>query len=436
MTSVYPDEVPFMVTECSRVVGIDGNATFNFTMPSATYGDAPLSGALEYEILVDGVLVKRGEAEAGMAVEQKDIRLDNGNRVISIRACNSSGAGPEYIIREFVGFDQPEKVGNIVAVRAQEGIHVSWDAVETGVHSLPVDVENIRYSVIRMPAGVEVASDVKETEWTDISAVTEASLVHYEVIATDGMYVSDPAQSNSVVMGEALTLPFAYDFRNKPGLGLFTTIDNNSDGASWIFRDKYGILCMPSSVAADDWLITPPLKLSKGIKYKLTASLGVGMDPERFEIRYGKGAQVGDMTLTAVEPTLIDMDNAFYRDVWNEPGNIVAEITPEEDGEYNFAVHAISDPGALFLYCCDMALEASGESAVETVGMESGEIYVATGSDGVTVSGVSGIVEVYTVSGIKVAQHMLTDAQPVEMPLAKGFYIVKAGGNAVKIMIR
>lgn len=435
MTPVYDDAVPSIVTDFSMDVTVDGNATVNFKLPATTYGDAPLSGPLGYEILVDGTAVKEGSAQAGTRVNLA-LHLEDGNRIVSVRATNAAGAGPEYIAREFVGFDQPDKVKNILAVRNQEGILITWDAVNTGVHALPVDVDNISYTVTRMPDETVVATGLKETLFTDKTAASQPALVSYTITATDGTSTSDGAQSNQVVMGEALTLPFKYDFRDKPGMGLFTTIDNNGDGASWMFRDKYGILCMFSANSADDWLITPPLKLSKNRKYKVTASMGVAMFPERFEIKYGKGAQVADLTLTAVEPTDIDDENAYYHDVWDNPGNIVAEITPAEDGEYHFAVHAISDPDALFLYCCDFALEDNGEASVSAIAGDAAALTVTAGADCIAISGATGKVEVYTASGALVASATVPADGQLTIPAAKGFYIVSAGGRAFKIMVK
>lgn len=435
MTPVYDDAVPSIVTDFSMDVTIDGTATLTFKMPSATYGDAPLSGSLGYEVLVDGVSAKSSEAQADTKVNLT-LNLEDGSRVVSVRATNAAGAGPEYIARQFVGFDQPDKVKNILAVRTPEGIQVSWDAVETGVHNLPVDIDNIRYTVTRLPDETVVASGLQTPGFTDKTAAGQPALVSYIVTATDGSSTSESTQSNQVVMGDALMPPFSYDFRNKPGMGLFTSIDNNGDGASWMFRDKYGILCMYSSQSADDWLITPPIKLSQGRRYQITASIGVAMYPERFEIKYGKGAQVADMTLTAVGPTDIDDENAYYRDVWDEPGNIVAEIVPAQDGEYHFAVHAISDPDALFLYCCDFALEDKGEASVSVVSGDSDAVAVTAGADYIAVSGATGTVEVYTAAGALAASAQAPADGRLTIPVGKGFYIVNAGGHACKIMVK
>lgn len=437
MTPLYSDNVPDIVTDCSIAIEPGSNkATARFKMPAATYGGAALSGTVNYIIEVDGASVKTGTAQAGALVEAVEFDLQNGERVIGVRAENTAGKGPEFIARKFAGFDQPDKIENVVATRTGNGIKISWDAVETGAHGLPVDIKNITYRIVRKPDNTEVATLVKGTEYIDNAAVSETAAATYEVSATDGVNTSDATASNQVIVGPALQAPFKYDFREKPGLGLFTIIDCNKDGATWMFRDKYGILYMYGRETADDWLITPPLKLESGRKYKITASMGVAKDPEKFEIKYGRGALAADMTQTVVEPTVINSDDAFYRDVWKNPGNIVAYVTPTESGEYNFGIHAMTEPGAMFLYCCDFAVEDAGPSSVESISASDRNISIYSESGKIVVTGAREKVDVFSVSGVHVAGIAANTEASVEIPLEKGIYVVRADGIARKIIVR
>lgn len=435
MTPLYSDDVPDLVTDCSINIEAGTNqATASFRLPSATYSGAPIAGTLSYRIEVDGATAKTGEAQAG-DVFQTVFEIPNGEKTISIKAGNTAGMGPEFIIRQFVGFDQPVKVEDVVAVRCEDGVRISWAPISTGVHGLPVNTEEMSYRIVRMPDNIELASFVKETEFVDSTPVEEAAPVAYEVTATDGVSTSEASTSNQVIIGPAQQVPFAYDFRDKPGLGLFTIIDNNNDGSTWMFRDKYGILCMYGRVTADDWLITPPLNLEGGHNYKVTASIGVAMDPEKFEIKYGRGALAGDMTHTVVEPTEINSDNAYYRDVWDEPGNIVAYVTPEVSGEYHFGVHAITEPGALFLYCCDIAIEDAESSSVGLSTFTGREISIYSETGRIIVAGASNV-EVYSVSGVCVASHSVKEEASVTLSLEKGIYVVRADGVVRKVIVK
>lgn len=436
MTPVYADGVPAMVPDCSMSINsATMGASVKFVMPVETYGGQSLSGTLDYEVIVDGTTVKSGSAPVGGNVDA-GCTLTRGDRVVSVRAVNDAGAGPDYIIREFVGYDEPAKVKNLAATRIEDGIKVSWDLNPEGAHGKPVDKDNIRYTVTRMPDGVTVASSISATECVDVAEREEPSLVYYEVEAADGSYVSAKAASNQVMAGKALAVPFAYDFRDKPGFGLFTVIDNNGDGNSWIFRDKYGVVNVAGRVDADDWLVTPPVTLEKGTKYKLTVSLGVAMDTEVFEIRYGKGSGVAAMTETAVEPTEIDDIDAWYRDVWDEPGNIVAYVTPTDDGEYCFGIHAISPAGTLFLYCCDFAIDKATPVGLGVVGVDVAGPQIVVESGRIVVTGAEGDIDIYSVSGTCVGSCKAVAGEAHVFNLGKGVYVLKTVGHVSKVMVR
>lgn len=432
MAPVYAPDVPGLVSNVDVAVNpATMTATIKFDMPSVTYGEQPLSGVLEYEVYVDGVKVGTGEANAG---SQAGItaNVEVGEHRVSVRAVNASGSGPEYFTIIFAGFDTPAKVANVVAARRSDGIKITWDEVTTGVSGNPIDMANLRYTVTRMPEDVKVATLVAGLEAMDEAAEVDAVKCYYEVVATDGTLASEAGESNEVVYGSALGLPFSYDFRDKPGLGLFSIDDANSDGVLWMFRDKYGILVGNGRTQLDDWLITPPLKLNSGRKYKLTASIGASMGDEKFEVKYGVGNRPEDMTETVIEPTVIDDIDYWYRDVWDEPGNFVVYVSPSESGEYHFGVHGISEPGGLFLYCCDLAFEDAGSSGVEDGLTSTKPITVTTEPGCVIVSGVSGTVSVYSISGQLVAMAE-GDAR---ISVAPGVYVVKSCGDVYKVLVR
>lgn len=435
MTPLFAADVPGLVTDVS--VSVDPStllATVKFSMPVETYGGEWLSGSLNYDVRVDGQPGKTSSAPAGEVVEVS-LPLERGSRRFTISVSNDAGDGPEYVSLVFAGFDQPAKVGDFTATRTADGIKLSWSPVTIGANGMPVDEADMSYIVTRLPEGVNVGTLSGTCEYVDGSSPAEAVKVSYEIVATDGVLSSVPAASNEVVAGEALTLPFSYDFRNKPGFGLFVSVDANGDGNSWMFRDKYGVLSMGGRTTSDDWLVTPPVKLTAGRKYKLTASMGVAMDKEKFEIKYGAGHHVEDMTESVIAPTEIDDIDYWYRDVWSEPGNFVEYIAPEESGEYHFGVHAISEPGGLFLYCHDIALEDAGASGIgDNVADEDGA-FIGVEPGCIVVGGVDAAVFVYSVSGSLVAREKCEAGSSLRIGLDKGAYVVTVGGLAHKVLV-
>ena len=434
MAPVCVAEAPGMVSNVSVSVNpATMKADVECDMPVETYGGQPLAGAIGYEVCVNDVKQTEGEAGPG---EKINVTIDvaAGECRISIRTLNAAGNGPSYYHIAYAGFDIPDKVPNVVAMRSAAGIKVTWDQVTTGVTGNPIDLSNLNYTVTRMPDGVVVGELITALELTDGPVETDATKCHYEVVAHTGDKASEAGISNDVVYGAAVALPMAYDFRNKPGLGLFAVEDANADGVSWQFRDKYGILVGSGRTQLDDWLITPPIKLTSGRKYKLIASIGASMGNEKFEVKYGETNRPENMTGTIIEPTEIDDIDYWYRDVWDEPGNFEAFITPEETGEYHIGVHGISEPGGLFLYCCDLSLEDAGASGVEDgmIDVDAGMMSVTSSEGCIVVAGASGSVSVFSVSGQKVAE----SAGDARFSVSSGVYVVKSGTDVRKVLVK
>ncbi len=402
-------------------------------MPVLTYGGLMLSSPIGYEVCVNGE--KRQEGKAGPG-EKINVSVDvaAGECRISVRTLNAEGYGPSYYSVEYVGFDAPAKVSNVKAVRSSAGIKVAWDDVTTGAAGNPIDLANLKYTVTRMPEGIVVSESTTALELIDNHVDSDAIKCHYEVVAYTGDKSSEAGVSNDVVYGAAVKLPMTYDFRNKPGLGLFIIEDANADGVSWQFRDSYGILVGDGRSRLDDWLITPPLNLIAGRKYKLTASIGASMGNEKFEVKYGATNRSENMTETIIESTEIDDVDYWYRDAWNKPGNFVAYITPSETGEYHLGVHGISEPGGLFLYCCDLAFEDTGASGVEEgiLDVNAGLISVTVSGRCIVVAGTSDAVSIYSVSGQKVAE----STGDARFSVSPGVYVVKSGADVKKVLVK
>ena len=130
-------------------------------------------------------------------------------------------------------------------------------------------------------------------------------------------------------------LIFSETFDSEDSFKNFTVIDNNKDNISWQYENNGYAKCMfSSSVASDDWLLTPELTLEKDKVYLITfKTWGSYSDyTEQIGVSYGKGT-----------------DPYFYNSV--DPGIKVflTGIEPEytviakEDGVYHFGFHATSE---------------------------------------------------------------------------------------------
>jgi hypothetical protein len=169
------------------------------------------------------------------------------------------------------------------------------------------------------------------------------------VTVLKGELTSEAAASNTIVLGDALTLPFYEDFTTDAGFNRFTVIDSNADGKTWTRFHKYyqysGTTVDCASITAgyssadDDWLLTPQLQIAAGTACNLTfyahkAYASVNYN-QYVEVWYGQG---DDIT------TYTKLDDAQVFDVNDQKFSYDFTITA--NGLYRVALHAISPAGS------------------------------------------------------------------------------------------
>lgn len=426
-TPVYAAGVPEIPANLSLAFAesaLAGQATF--TLPTATYGGEPLSGELGYELLVDGVVKVSGKSTAGAEVKV-DLSVERGEHAVSVRATNGAGAGPEYICKQYFGTDVPAAVASASAARTQGGATIKWSAVTEGAHGAKFNPSTVTYNVTRFPDGVAVASGVKATECTDANSVSQLASYYYEVVAVDGDYQTAPAKTNAVVLGEALTVPYSKDFTDGD-YSLFTIVDANADGSTWGSDFRGAKYTFNNYNTADDWLISPPLKVKAGQHYKVAVTVANAMDPytEKVEVLVGTNASADALTTAVVPATVVD---GGYR----SPLQLEGGFKPDADADYFVGVHAISDAGNLYLYC--YKLEVTSESTGITSAVQS-QAVVRGENGGIRISGAEGSPVVVTAVDGRVVASVASAASELFVPASTGVYVVNVGGKATKVIVR
>lgn len=164
------------------------------------------------------------------------------------------------------------------------------------------------------------------------------------------------------------------NFDKEADFNQFTVVDSNGDRAQstyldwgvWNYLFKSGDSPygpdFPDHCAgygcdedhdADDWLITPVLKLTGGdtyiVKYKVRAHRS--WLAERLEVKYGTAATAAGMTQTLMART--DISNAEYQEY-------TQTLTPAADGDYYIGFHAVSDADNMILYLDDISVKKQG----------------------------------------------------------------------------
>ena len=118
----------------------------------------------------------------------------------------------------------------------------------------------------------------------------------------------------------------------------WNAIDANNDGITMIADTYHGLsYSFNDELAADDWMMSPCVELAAGT-YTVSYNYGSASAlTESFEVYYGNGAHIADMT------------NLIATHTFNYTGSQTATttITVPADGIYNFGFHATSLAGNL-----------------------------------------------------------------------------------------
>lgn len=175
----------------------------------------------------------------------------------------------------------------------------------------------------------------------------------YQVIPYNEVGMGVKSEEKSIFLSAALEVPHTFDFAQDL-LDLFNVIDDNNDGSTWIWSEANGAYYhYNGSNAADDYLISLPFNLKAGKNYNVIVNAkGSASYPEKLEVLAGKEPTVTGLNQTVLAPTDVNLGTyADYEGVF----------TPTEDGQYYFALHAVSDADMLNLCVKLLTIEAAPE---------------------------------------------------------------------------
>lgn len=133
-------------------------------------------------------------------------------------------------------------------------------------------------------------------------------------------------------------LPYSNALNTEELYGEFTVIDNNNDGATWSFNEYMNTAYYSNGqIAADDWLISPAIKLEAGKLYHfaIDALCSSANYPEKFEVKLGAEPTAAALTQSVIGETTVKNTNPI---TYENEGIAVAET-----GYYHFGIHAISN---------------------------------------------------------------------------------------------
>lgn len=338
------------------------------------------------------------------------VKADGTARIV-VTADNAKGYGLQSRVKTQVGVDQPMPAEN-VSLRVDGGeATLSWTAPTAGKNGGYVG--NLTYRVERND-GVVVAEATTETSLTGLQK-GKYSLTEYKVTAANESGAASAATSNSVILGDALAMPFKESFDGG------TCQHTWFMGAAW---DTFTAGNDPKTQDADgtSGLISfccYSTNVAKGtVSTIVSPAIAVGGQQAyfNFSVYHYSGTFATEDSLTpcaiAADGSVQTLGDPIMRDNgttgWKEysyplSGNVVCvALKGYSDYGYNIHVDRIA-----------VSTEQSGVSAVEIAD--------------------NALVTVYNLSGARVAERMQRSDVST---LAPGCYIVRSATATEKVIVR
>lgn len=339
------------------------------------------------------------------------LTLPDGTARIVVTADNAKGYGLQSRVKTQVGVDQPMPAEN-VSLRVDGGeATLSWTAPTAGKNGGYVG--NLTYRVERND-GVVVAEATTETSLTGLQK-GKYSLTEYKVTAANESGAASAATSNSVILGDALAMPFKESFDGG------TCQHTWCVGTAW---DTFTAGNDPKTQDADgtNGLISfccYSTNVAKGtVSTIVSPAIAVGGQQAyfNFSVYHYSGTFATEDSLTpcaiAADGSVQTLGDPIMRDNgttgWKEysyplSGNVVCvALKGHSDYGYNIHVDRIA-----------VSTEQSGVSAVEIAD--------------------NALVTVYNLSGARVAERMQRSDVST---LAPGCYIVRSATATEKVIVR
>ena len=280
------------------------SATITWKNPTKTFGNTDLLEITQLTLIRnDKDTLKVYDNVEDLVLGKEITFVDNtitkdGEYVYSIIATNTAGSGDPGKVDCFVGYDMPDAVQNLQTKVSTSctGVNLTWEAPVKGEHDEYFDGTNLTYTLTRLPDGEVLLDNSKELTFTDENAGRLTGYI-YKVTAANEGGVSKAVESEKIIIGEALAMPYSYDCIDEDEFKNTWQIYDQSDSefintfeiggsafAKAYFNDPQltpaiEYMMQDEKEAVNEWLITPPIKFEKGKQKILTfGARNVGED--------------------------------------------------------------------------------------------------------------------------------------------------------------
>lgn len=365
---VTPQGVP---GQCTAVTAnFAGGALTGYvslTAPSILADGTNGTGALTISVKLNDTVLPVVTASWGEQLQIPVVAPESGMYTITVSATNDAGEGNAVAINRFIGQDAPQACQTVALSYTDGTMSLTWSEVTQSLHGGWMDIDNLKYKVTRFPDNMVVAQDLTDTSFSESVAMPEYKTeYYYEVVAYYGENESAPKQSNSIKLASAIAAPYEFDLTTE--FDDFTVIDANNDSKKWQLNGDEAKISYNTDLAMNDWLITPPIKLTAGKYYRVSfySRSQSNMYTERLEVKYGNAATADAMTGVLLEPT--DIESTTRR-------NFDGYIHATEDEQIFIGFHGISEADRYALYVGEIVIdELDFPTPYDVYGMRDGDM--------------------------------------------------------------
>ena len=151
----------------------------------------------------------------------------------------------------------------------------------------------------------------------------------------DEVWIDDIALQADDFFPPIETLPYTNGFDTRDDWEWFTVVNANDDDHTWRYYEQQGRYYYDNDNAADDWLLSPLIKLEAGKRYRFSIDAHCYYDNEQMEVLLGKAVNVDAMTHEVIPSTVVDWEE--YQAVQND------DVRVSQDGFYCFGIHCITE---------------------------------------------------------------------------------------------
>lgn len=357
--------IPGNIVGLEQVPGENGEISMGLTWtnPSLTYGGDPLNEISAINIYKDEATTPISYTEnlsIGGLASWTDPDPVEGEHTYRITVVNSLGENNGNSVDTYIGYDLPQGPENLLLEENGGIATISWSGLpEFGVKGGWYDPNNITFRIVRNPGHIVLETNYSGGSTYVDNTISSLDVYTYSVTAKNNDGAGGTSESNEVVIGNSLSLPYTESWENFNTLQLWTVHNVNNDIAFWernLYRGNNQPTCIYYNSQfgdipeANDWLITPKFNLESGIEYRLTYYIRSHiLQVFDGKITIGNDASVISQTTTLAEYFELDLSDQYIKQTIN--------FTVPENSNYNLGFYV--SWGASNIYIDDITIEES-----------------------------------------------------------------------------